>query len=315
MFCSVIIPTIGRPSLSRAVQSALQQAFSEAPFEVIVVNDSGTPLPYRPWQESEQVSIVSTNRRERSFARNCGAAVARGDYFYFLDDDDWLLPAALSSFWELARSAPQAAWLHGGIRIVGENDQLLAERNSQLQGNCLAQLMGGAWIPIQASMVRADYFFAVGGYNPTIRGTEDQDLCRQIGARGSLAYTSSVVACLFRGDDWNTSTDYGRAAEDTRRSRNDVIRQPGMLRRMLASADNSYWHGRIVHVYLGLTLWHWRHRRPLASASCMLQAVATLPPSLPHLFRRSFWKALGDDHVPGSLHFIQMAWERDRGDE
>jgi len=45
MFCSTIIPTIGRATLARAVQSVLEQDFTAADYEVIIVNDSGKPLP------------------------------------------------------------------------------------------------------------------------------------------------------------------------------------------------------------------------------------------------------------------------------
>jgi glycosyltransferase involved in cell wall biosynthesis len=252
MFCSVVIPTIGRSTLSRAVTSVLEQQFDAAPFEVIVVNDSGQPLAHEPWHASSRIIIVHTHRRERSFARNCGAAVGQGAYFYFLDDDDWLLPGALSSFWELSQLAPQASWLYGGVRVVGENGKVLAERNSGLEGSCLAPVMGGAWVPIQSSIVRATDFFAAGGYSPSIRGTEDQDLCRRIAAHGAFANTDNIVACLYRGNSWQTSTDYSRATEDTRRSRDDVVNQPGILSQMLATATGSYWKGRVVHVYAGL---------------------------------------------------------------
>jgi hypothetical protein len=171
--------------------------------------------------------------------------------------------------------------------------------------------MGGAWIPIQSSIIRSEAFFAAGGFSPFIRGTEDQDLCRRIAARGPLANTSTAVACLFRGARWQTSTDYGRAAEDTRRSRDQVVNEPGTWRKMLDSADDSYWQGRIVHVYLSLALWQARRRRPLTATSRALHGAAALLLSLPHWFRRDFWRALRDHHVPGSLHFIQMAWEQD----
>ena len=65
MFCSTIIPTIGRPSLSRTVESVLNQAFSEDSFEVIVVNDSGEKLDSHDWEHSERVQIIQTSRRER----------------------------------------------------------------------------------------------------------------------------------------------------------------------------------------------------------------------------------------------------------
>lgn len=311
MFCSVIIPTIGRATLVKAVESVLDQEIQPGSFEVIVVNDSGNPLPIAEWQQSPQVQIIQNYRRERSFARNSGAAVAQGQYLYFLDDDDWLLPDGLATFWKLAQTAPKAAWLHGGIQVVDENGRLLGETNSGVNGHCLAQIMGGAWVPIQSSIIRTTDFFAVGGYSPFVRGTEDQDLCRRIAAIGTFANTPTAVACLFRGANWQTSTDYGRAAEDTRLSRDAVVNQPGIFRKMMNSAGgHSYWHGRIVHVYLGLSLWHIRHRRLFSAISRALYGAAALLLSTRHLVNPHFWQGVRDHHVPGSLHFIQLDWEK-----
>jgi hypothetical protein len=62
IFFSYIIPTIGRASLETAVKSVLDQKFSHAEFEVVVVNDSGTPLPQADWQDSPRVaSSTRTN--------------------------------------------------------------------------------------------------------------------------------------------------------------------------------------------------------------------------------------------------------------
>jgi glycosyltransferase involved in cell wall biosynthesis len=98
MFCSTIIPTINRPTLTRAVMSVLNQDFYAEEFEVIVVNDSGKPLPGMEWMNSDRVRLINTNCRERSIARNTGAAIAKGRYFHFLDDDDMFLPGALRAF-------------------------------------------------------------------------------------------------------------------------------------------------------------------------------------------------------------------------
>src|SRR6185369_10393658 len=78
-FCTTIIPTIARPTLARSVESVLSQRFDQ-PFEIIVINDSGAPLPAAAWQQSAQVRVVDTPHRERSMARNTGAALARGRY-------------------------------------------------------------------------------------------------------------------------------------------------------------------------------------------------------------------------------------------
>ncbi len=315
MFCSIIIPTIGRATLNRAVTSVINQDFATAPWELFVVNDSGTSLPPAGWQQQPGVRVLSTHRRERCVARNAGAAVARGRYLHFLDDDDWLLPGALEAWWQLSHAAPQAGWLCGGLRVTGSRSETLAEAEIGLQGNCLAQVVGGAWVPIQASLIRSDAFYAAGGYDPAILGTEDQDLCRRIAAMADMATTRVTVACLYRGDDWHatTSTDYLRAAEDTRRSRDRVAHMPGALRRMLASAASAYWQGRLFRVFAALTLWHLRRRRLFRALSRAWQAKLVFLLAGPYLFQPDFWRAARADHVPGSLHFIVQRLERARG--
>ena len=310
MFCSIVIPTIGRESLTRAVRSVLDQTLTDASFEVIVVNDSGRPLPPANWHNSSQIQILNTNHRERCVARNAGAALAKGDYLGFLDDDDWLLPDALVHFWQLAQQAPNAAWLYGAIQIVDEATGVcLAEVNSRLSGNCFAQIMGGAWAPIQTSLIRNQAFFEVGGYNPMIIGTEDLDLCRRIAYVGDFANTPAPMACLTRGEQWQTSTDYGRAPADTLWSRDNVLSEPGAFKRLLLSADSAYWNGRIVRIYLSTIKWNWQQKRFTQAFSRTFFALAALFRTLPHLFSTGFWQGLRAHHVPGSLHFIVKAME------
>ena len=64
VFSSTIIPTINRSTLSRAVHSILDQDFEVEDFEVIVVNDSGSPLPEMEWMHSGRVHVIETNRHE-----------------------------------------------------------------------------------------------------------------------------------------------------------------------------------------------------------------------------------------------------------
>ena len=57
MFSSTIIATIARPTLSRAVCSVLDQILDTDDFEVIVVNDTGQPLPEENWQYSYMAKL------------------------------------------------------------------------------------------------------------------------------------------------------------------------------------------------------------------------------------------------------------------
>ena len=304
IFFSYIIPTIGRDSLEIAVKSVLDQELPDADFEVVVVNDSGNPLPNADWQHSPRVNIINTNRSERSFARNSGAAVARGKYLAFLDDDDWLLPEALKAFWKLANQNPTAVWLYGGIRIVDEKAQVLAEINSGLSGNCFAQIMGGAWAPIQSSLILASTFFEIGGFNPLICGTEDEDLCRRAAYHGDFANTSQVVACLFRGQTWNTSTNYMRAPEDVKYSRNLILSKPGVFKRFRTSANSGYWSGRMLRVYMSTIPWNLKKRRFFTALSRMFYSITILVLSIRYIFSSQYWSGLKAHHVPETLHFV-----------
>jgi glycosyltransferase involved in cell wall biosynthesis len=306
MFCSYIIPTIGRVSLDFAIKSVLEQDFTQADFEVIVVNDSGSPLPTSAWLASNRVRVLNTNKCERSFARNSGAATATAEYLAFLDDDDWILPGALESFWWLANQKPDAVWLYGGIQIVDEFGGILGEINSGLSGNCFAQIMGGSWAPLQASMIRADAFFEIGGFNPLITGTEDEDLCRRLAYHGSFANTPDTVACLFRGQSWNTSTNYLRAPADTKYSRDLLLSQPKAFQRLLASADSSYWYGRILRIYSSTIWWNLKKKRLFTALDRLFHFLMAGIFSSKHFFSKDYWLGMRAHHVPETLHYVML---------
>ena len=229
IFFSYIIPTIGRRSLDIAVNSILNQNFDHAKFEVIVVNDSGQSLPFADWRAFPCVKMLNTNKSERSFPRNSGAAISQGTYIAFLDDDDWILPGALKSFWKLANKSPNAGWLYGGIRIVDEQGRALAEINAGLTGNCFSQILGGAWAPFKASVIQSRAFYQIGGFNPLINRTEDEDLCRRIASVGDFANTSDVVACLFTRTNVEYIHELPAHARGHKISRDLILSAPGIF--------------------------------------------------------------------------------------
>jgi hypothetical protein len=255
-------------------------------------------LPDADWQHSEQVRVVHTNRREKCIARNAGAAIARGRYLHFLDDDDWLLPHALDTFRELAMRDHEAKVLYGGVSFVDSAGRPFAELNLGRSGNCYTQLVAGSWIPTLALLVEADAFFAVGGYSLRFHTSEDLDLCRRLALRHDFVHTPLVVGCALRGEGWNTSAHYDEAVEKNRLSRDMVLREPGAFGRLQASATSSYWHGRVFHAYLTSALWNLRRRRLLGTTSRATFALLSLMLAARHVFVRDFWRAVGDDHVP-----------------
>jgi GT2 family glycosyltransferase len=300
MFWSTIIATIGRSSLSRSVQSVLEQQAHDIDYEIIVVNDSGQPLPLADWQESKRVTILQTNREDRCVARNMGAAAACGDYFHFLDDDDWMLPGALQKLSTVARSS-DAAWVYGAARLVDGDEKLLAVHHIGASGNAFVRVTSGEWLPLQASIIKANYFRKVGGFDVRLNVCQDKDLCRRIALCGDLDYTHAPVTSIVR-DRKHSTTDYSRANAYSIWSRNNVLGLQGAFARMRQSANDSYWRGRMVRAYLTCTIWCFHHKRLLLGLGRASQAAAGFVCSAANWHSPAFWKAFAFPHTRKNVY-------------
>lgn len=287
VFCSTIIPTIGRQTLARAVESVLVQAIDED-FEIIVVNDSGKPLALEEWRRSARVRVIATERQERSIARNAGAALATGRYLHFLDDDDALLPGALEAFRELSRQT-DADWLYGGYRTVDDGGQLIEEIVPWVEGNVFAKLVARESIPLQASLIQRPAFVAAGGFDPAFVTTEDQHLGRTLALTGAVAFTPVVVAQIRIGRAGG-STNWSLYSRLDRLSFERFADDPASLARIESSAGlDAYWYGRLARVYLASFL------RNLAQG--VVPAAARRLPSIlsfsgRRVASRDYWRGL-----------------------
>ncbi len=244
MFCSAIIPTICRPTLTRSVASVLNQEFNQDDFEVIVVNDTGKPLPEMEWQQSPHVRVITTQKRERSVARNTGAAIAKGEYLYFLDDDDIMLPGALQEFWELSQKT-DAGWLFGSYRTVDNDGRLVAEFHPDIAGNISAWLVVGEGIPLQVSFFQAKAFYGAGEFDVYFTGAQDRDLGRRLSLRYKVANTQRLVAQIRVGQE-KSSTDWSKLRGFDRWGREKALEEPNAFQSIWDSArGNSNLHGRV----------------------------------------------------------------------
>lgn len=290
MFCSTIIPTVGRSTLSRTVESVLDQEHPAFDFEVIVVNDSGKPLPGASWQHSEQVLVVNTNKRERSVARNTGASVAKGKYLHFLDDDDWLAPDAFQHFWELSQSSA-AKWLYGITQLVDRQGNELIQLKHGFSDNVFVQVMAGEWIPLQSSLIDRSTFMRIGGFNPLISGPEDMDLLRRVLLEVDIAETPHLISYITMGEQGST-TDYQHHPQTSRWAREITLETSNAFPRMRASAVSPYWRGRMLRIYLTSCMWNIQHRRLFSACSRLFFSVACLLMAGKGIFSGGFWRSV-----------------------
>lgn len=89
----VVIPTVARASLARALESVAQQSVPTN--RIVVVADSSAEPAARAMAESFDASVVVGDRWRPGRARNEGMWRGSAKYVAFLDDDDWWEPTKL----------------------------------------------------------------------------------------------------------------------------------------------------------------------------------------------------------------------------
>lgn len=291
IFSSTIIATIGRPTLARTVGSVLSQEIDSDDFEVIVVNDSKQELPRGSWQESKRIVILNTRKGNQVFASNAAAAIARGRYLHFLDDDDWLLPGAFKALWCEAR-ASNSVLICGATRFIDKNGIAFKESFQDVQGDSFVKTVAGGWIPLQSSFIKTATYIEVGGIdNRFLKMGQQKDLCRRLALRGDFAHTPSIVSCVVR-DKKNSTANWALEKTASLRSRDYLLDEKGSFARMMQSAKTSYWRGMLVRAYLTCVIWNLKRAMFLKMISRAVRATTGFVLSIHQWASKDFWRGI-----------------------
>ena len=113
---SIIIPIYNiEPYISNCLNSILNQPFKD--LEVICVNDGSTDNSLVELQKchDERIVIIDKKNEGSGIARNSGLAVARGEYIFFVDGDDWLEENSLQKMIDEADRLKTDILIFGGL--------------------------------------------------------------------------------------------------------------------------------------------------------------------------------------------------------
>jgi HAD superfamily hydrolase (TIGR01662 family) len=190
--CTVVVPTIGRPSLD-VLLDALATSTGPRPAELVLVDDRPTGPPLAPERPGlPPVRVVRTGGGGPAAARNLGWRTARTGWIAFLDDDvvpdpDWYDRLAE----DLAALPAGVAGTQGRVRVP-----LPADRRPTDWERGTAGLATSSWITADLAYRRAA-LAAVGGFDERFPRAfrEDSDLALRVMDTGST---------LTRGRRWIT---------------------------------------------------------------------------------------------------------------
>lgn len=201
---SVIVPTHNRaPLLDDSIRSVLAGCEGVAA-EVIYVNDASADATDRVLAaHADRVRSLNVRCRAPGLARNAGAAVARGEFLLFTDDD-CLLPEGWAEGMLRARSAHGCDALSGGFRAtsMATSAERYAEYRMAINFGAAAKPVAAA--PMMSFLVRRAAFEAVGGFAPLrLTSLEDWEFCYRLAAAGhSLVYDPVVTVGHKYASDW-----------------------------------------------------------------------------------------------------------------
>ena len=199
-FISVIIPVLNRDfAIKRAVESVLNQSFQD--FECIVVNDGSTDGTLDVLSEfSDKITVVSTENRGVSAARNLGVRLSRGEYVAFLDSDDEWKPKKLEKQYNYMKnqgvriSQTEEIWVRNG-KIV--NKPL---RYRKQIGYIFYQSLELCAVTPSSVLVEKKLFCEYGGFNENFPVCEDYDLWLRMSVKEKFGLVDEPLIVKYGGN-------------------------------------------------------------------------------------------------------------------
>ncbi|WP_177193557.1 glycosyltransferase family 2 protein [Thermodesulforhabdus norvegica] len=215
MLVTIIIPVYGNLNLTKKCVSSILKIKSKIPFELIIIDDASqdaTPDYLR--YISRQYPFVRTLRNEKNsgFAVACnrGAAISRGKYLLFLNNDTVPLPGWLDALVEVAERDERIAVV--GAKLLYPNGTIqhagVLFRNFPFPLNPFHVYAGKPSdfpeanverdydvVTAACMLVRRDVFEKMGGFDERfVNGYEDVDFCLRVREAGyRVVYTPKSV--------------------------------------------------------------------------------------------------------------------------
>ncbi len=268
---SVVIATRNRRQLlAEAVESVRAQ--TGVAFETIVTDDASDDDTEEYLSKQDDVrSFRQEVRGERSRARNRGLSNARGRYIMFLDDDDLLMPRALSVLAGALDKNPKAVAASGA-----RQDWFVAEkwvrrdshpRYPQTREMFDALVFGWSAISGQ-NLYRTDAIREVGGYDPEISYTEDRDLWLKVARLGPVVLRPEVVMRYRIPRVQDRPPDIADLREQTVQRAIDRIPEVDRAAARTIRKSSGFIHQAEDHL---------RRSEPLLAARCAVRAYSLAP--------------------------------------
>jgi glycosyltransferase involved in cell wall biosynthesis len=212
----VIIPTYNTSKyLPIAIESVIAQTFED--WRILLIDDgstddtAGVVAPYLA-KLGTKIKYIRQPNGGVSSARNNGLRNVSAEFIALLDADDVWLPCRLSESLRCFEGRPKVGLAYGLISRIDADGAVIdtfAGNKKHAEG-CVAPYiyMRRIQLPTSSMTFRKECVDKVGGFDESLRQTEDRDLWLRMAFHYEVAFAPTVVA-LYRtsGDSLTTDTN------------------------------------------------------------------------------------------------------------
>ena len=192
---SVIMPCFNQGQfIEEAVESIIAQTFT--PVEIIIINDGSTDIEtvrLLNHYQKPNVSVIHTENRGPSAARNVGIHQAKGQYILPVDADDRIAPTYLEKAVPILASQPEIGIVYTQAELFGAKTGSFDLPPYQFPDILLGNMI------FNSSLYRKADWEKVGGYNENmVCGWEDYDFWLSILELGKDVFRIPEVLFMIR---------------------------------------------------------------------------------------------------------------------
>ncbi|MEP7154619.1 MAG: glycosyltransferase [Betaproteobacteria bacterium] len=271
-FVTVIIRSMGRPSIERALASLAGQ--THRAIEVLVIDATGGSHPRLATRCGEfPLRMVSLGRRlNRPQAGNAGLQHAHGEWLIFLDDDDFFGCEHIELLLECAL-ATNVHTAYAGTRLLDANDNVIGELNEPY---ARLKLLAGNFIQMGAMLFHRSLLQRGCEFDEQMLLYQDWDFWLQLSWHTHFAHSPKLT------NNWRVHS--GKSGAGTGANANPALQREFEQRVKLK------WRGR--HIRLIRFVQDTSHRaagllvtRPARAARILRRALLLMPndPTLTNL--------------------------------
>lgn len=172
---------------ARYIEATLQsiKAQTSQPLEIIIVDDGSSDdsvEKVKLFDSPVPLKIIRQKNAGQSNARNVGVHAASGDLIAFIDQDDLWYPKHLELLASAFQENPDLGWAYSDMDHIDESSNYICRGIYHDWGikrplNSLGQMLASdIFVLPTASMISKKALCAVGGFDESLSGYEDDDL-------------------------------------------------------------------------------------------------------------------------------------------